>query len=197
MNRVLCAFGNVNDKFIAEALEYQKPHVNPKMIRWMIAVPCTFILLIGVGVFLHNRLDPILPPDKPAIAYGVGNELTSSYGVCQYVSCTETSVSFRIKSNSDRMYPFHIDVHKKNDYIKYVAAVGGYADSSAAEVFTDMLSVYIDGKEASTIFIPADGNMHDVVIDFSALLNSGYELEHYCELFGFATFFIEYGIDSK
>ena len=51
--------------------------------------------------------------------------------------------------------------------------------SSDVKILNNALVIYIDGEECPTLYISGDGKEHDIVIDFSYLVDNNYEIGVY------------------
>ena len=186
MNRVLYAFNDIQEQYISEAAAYKASRTG---WIWGIAACLALACLVGAAMLLQPDSPGGPGVQTPQKICAVGETLISSYGVCEYVACTDTTVTLRVKSTRSMDFDVDFFAYKTvgtNQKILCVATTGYYDPPQGTEVLKDALVIYIDGEVKPYLFISADGQEHEVVIDFSLLLGEGYEMEDawYCRQFG-------------
>ncbi len=175
-NKVICAFGNISDRYLEEALQVLEGERGKNVKVWKI-VAC---LALVIGLLSGMAWGPLWGRiQMPAKYYEVGDVLAAGTLELEYVDCTDGAVHIRVKNLRDREYEFvasfrftnsRIDPEKQHIYTAATGYVG-----SADQILSDVLVITVDGMAAGNIQIPADGKFHDVVIDFSAALEQGYQ----------------------
>ena len=130
-------------------------------------------------IWTDMREDVQTPPP----VYLVGEKIETYYGVCEYVGSTESTISLKIKSKEAVNETVSISARKwigKNEIQRCVAVVGSYHEYGPdVKILNNALVIYIDGEECPTLYIPGDGKEHDIVIDFSYLVDNNYEIGVY------------------
>ena len=193
MNDILSAFNNISDEYIAEALLYQNKNVK-QILRKIIWIAACFMLVSTIAIFtVLNRSNLYTPSvSTPAYHHQVGETVESYYGTVTYVDCTNNTIIFSIQSNQTHEYCFFMpaylqtDDHTRDSYMAIINFGAGFGGD--IKTLTNVLDIYIDGQPTTNLLIPADGNEHEVVIDYSYLVNNGYEIAGSWSLLEFANF---------
>ena len=192
MNKILSAFNDITDSYITDALEYKKARVYTVNLKWIAAVACAFLVIFaGVGVMHKIWNNNGVGVQTPQYIYQVGDKITLGNGTCEYVECTDSTISLIIQSDKNIDYTFSIDAYRwigENERITYVATTGRYDAYGDKKVLKDVLTIYVDGIKTSSIDIPEDGKEHEVIIDFSYLTENNYDIETSWELTGVGRF---------
>lgn len=192
MNKILYAFNDISACYISEALEFKKARARSVNLRLVAVAACILLIFcVGVAVMLPSGNSNGPSVKTPQYVYKVGEKVTSSYGTCEYVAYTDTTVTFRIQSNRDWDYAFYILAYRRiseNERITCVATTNRFDELGSTEVLDGALTIYIDGVEVETLEIPADGKVHEVLIDFGYLHENNYEVDLTWESREFARF---------
>lgn len=191
MSKILLAFNGINDSYIDEAIQCRMYKPQQGGLKWIAAAACLLLVVLGL-LAIPSLLNQESGVQRPQYIYQVGDTCTSYYGSAAHMGFDDGSVTFSIKSNKQWTYCFDILVYdyiSDNERLIYVATTDGNKLYGAVEgVLTDAFQIYVDGVKCASITIPADGREHEVKIDFSYLLEAGYEVNYSCSLLEFGRF---------
>ena len=180
-NKMLYAFNDVSDFYITDALAYRKATILP--VKWIAAVACVAgLLFTGVTVVTDMWNHGGGNVQTPQYIYQVGERVDTYYGFVEYVGYTESSVTFKIQSDRDVQECFYMMAYKwigDTERIPYAAVVGDPGGGfGSTELLTNELTIHMDGVEVYDLIIPGDGKEHEIVIDFSQLIEQDFEMEY-------------------
>ena len=189
MHKLTMAFNDISDEYITEALEYKKSKASMQKIWILAAALCIFAVFVGATVIGTLNSNGNIA-DTPQIIVRTGETVTSGYGECEYVSCADSVITLRIKSNT-RNHTYCVMIfatksvwiepdepHEEGGYKseEYVALTNGHSFLWDYLPASELLEIYVDGEQTHKTFIPDDGEFHEVVIDYSALTENGYSV---------------------
>lgn len=182
-NKMLLAFTDISGAYVEEALQYSK-RSSTRIWKNVIAACFVLILLTIPMARIYRHIHESNPVTSPPSTHTVGTSLFTYYGDIKYTSCGDTSFSFTIQNNTES--PWTYDIFINADKLPDAETPVGYScivttkfryTNHPTVVLDDVLKVFIDGELSNNgVRIPADGRPHEVVIDFSFLVENNYTI---------------------
>ena len=197
----MLAFNDIADDYISEAEEYERKSKNikitfPRLLAAIFSI-LSIALVISTTFYNANNSDNV---QSGQTIYHVGDTVTIWNGTCEYVACDNYSITLRIRSDDYRAQLLIISANKRTwveadgGYFKtekYVGITNGHSAYWDGEVVLNSLDIFVDGVKKEKMVIPNDGQVHEVIIDYSYFVENGYDVRDTFYYSNYGTFWIE------
>lgn len=175
---MLEAFGEIDERYLVSAMMCERRPIKRWGLRVAAMAACVCLLCVAGGKLWEN----VRPDDRDFDSvqvryyYSLGHKLPVDWGEAVFAGYTDTTASVRVKNTTETAQAFTISIAasyyitspeiEKNRRVARLEYREDCIWDAAARI-----QVYIDGIEVGydELIIPADGEEHEIMIDFSQI----------------------------
>ena len=179
MRRMLEAFGEIDERYLVSAMMCERRPIKRWGLRVAAMAACLCLMCVA-GVRLWKNVNPDageMSGEQVKYPCSLGEEFSVNWGEAVFTAHTDTTAKVSVKNTSETAQTFTVSITA--DYynpsspdmikIRRVAQLEYREDcmwDAAARI-----QVFIDGHRVGyhELIIPADGEEHEITIDFSRI----------------------------